>query len=295
MLNKLKNFILFLLAIIISFGSSVAMPLMAYAQNDNNAQYNAQYNDQDYSHYNDQDYDQYYEQYYGDTLLDEYIEEHYSGKTTVTIAVSRPIANSRAAIDVTNLYTGHTFIRLDFGSGGGIGNGGSGGGGDVIVRGFTAVYNWTLWDVINNVTVEGVIRDESTRDWNAAIVYEITPEQANAIKKFIDEFNVNEFNMIFNNCITFAVNALEAAGISPPTQEHNWTLPPRDEIIAAMPFYVIDKATAANLLLSRIYYGYTPADAVQDFKSDANCILKYDGAIHEITQENRPPVFSSDN
>ena len=204
-----------------------------------------------------------------DTLLTEYINEHYPGKITVAIATSRPIANSRVAFDPSKKSAGHTSVRLDYGDG------------NFIVRGFTPANEMSILELIDNVTVEGRLMDEAIHDWNAAIVYEITLEQAHKIEDYIDNFDLKHFNAIFNNCTTFAVKALMAADIPPPTREHNWTLPGRDEIIEVLPVYVFNKEAFVNGLLSRIYCGYTPADAVQDFKANENCILKYDGALHK--------------
>ena len=207
--------------------------------------------------------------YYGDTLLDEYIAENYAGKITVAIAAQRMIPNSRLAFDLVEMLPGHTIIRLDTG------------GGEVIVVGFTSVNTLSLQDIMYNTTVEGSLKDETGRDWNAAIIYEITDAQAHAIKEYIENFDDVQFNLIFNNCTTFAVNALAAAGLPPPTEKHYWTLPSRAEVFESLPDFVPFKEKFVNELMSRIYHGYTPADAVQDFKSDPNCILKYDGALHK--------------
>ena len=90
-------------------------------------------------------------------------------------------------------------------------------------------------EILNNKTVQGKIFDDSGHEWNAAVVYEITLDQANQIKEFILNFNVNEYNMTTNNCTTFAVDALAAAEITLPTVEHNWTLPDRKTIIDNLP------------------------------------------------------------
>ena len=238
---KGKRILSVLLAFAFVFGTFTAIPTTVFAQDDAEL----------------------------DTLLDEYIEENYYGKITVTIAASRPIANSRAVFNIEDMSAGHTYIRLDFGDG------------NVMIRGFSPIDDLSVLAVMNNTTVEGKLEDKATKDWNAAIVYEITLEQANAIKDYADSFDPANFNIIFNNCTTFAVNALMTAGISPPTEKHNWIFPTRDEAIAAMPPYILDKERFVNELLSRIYYGYTPADAVQDFKSNANCILKYNGTLHK--------------
>ena len=243
MQSKSKRLLPALLAFVLVFGMFAAMPLAVFAQ--------------DVTEQDD------------DTLLAEYIGEYYSGRITVAIATSRPVANSRVAVDLSKMSAGHTSIRLDFGDG------------NFIVRGFTPENDLSPMEIVNNTTVKGRLMEEAIHDWNAAIVYEITLEQANKIEDYIENFDTNYFNTIFRNCTTFAVNALIAADIPPPTVEHNWTMPTRDEIIEALPLYVFYKETFANELLSRIYYGYTPADAVQDFKSNENCILKYDGALHK--------------
>ena len=208
-------------------------------------------------------------QFYGDTLLDEYIEENYHGKITVTIAASRPVENSRIAVDAKSLDAGHTFIRLDSG------------GGDVIVKGFSGAYKMSHTEFINNATIEGALADEAGHEWNAAVVYEITLEQANRVKAYIDGFDIAHFNVVSDNCTKFAVGALIAAGIEPPTREHVWTLPPRDEVLKGIPSFIPNKEMLADVLLNIAYYGYTPADAVQDFKAAPNCVLKYDGALHK--------------
>ena len=207
-------------------------------------------------------------EYCGDTLLMNYISQNFSGRITVTIAALRPVANSRVVINIENHDSGHTFVRLDFGDG------------NVIARGFYS-YGMTIAQTINNTSIKGELKDDSTHDWNAAVVYEITLDQAGRIKDYINSFDVDDFRVVSSNCTTFAVNALASAGISPPTQKHKWTLPNRNEIIAALPFYILDKSTVANQFLNKTYYGYSPADAVQDFKSNENCILKYDGVLRK--------------
>ena len=209
----------------------------------------------------------YISEYHGDTSLAKYIGENYHGKVTVAIAASRPIANSRVVIDVNNQNSGHTFVRLDFGDG------------NVVARGFYA-YGYVIDQILGNKSIKGELRDDSSHEWNAAIVYEITLAQANEIEAYMENFDAGDFRVVSNNCTKFAVDALAAAGIFPPTQKHKWTLPSRDEVIAYLPDIIPDKGAIADQLLKMIYYGYSPADAVQDFKSDPNCILKYDGKLH---------------
>ena len=49
--------------------------------------------------------------------------------------------------------------------------------------------------------------------------------QYNSIKEFISEYD-EKYNMVNNNCTTFAVQALKAGGITSPITAHDWVLPP---------------------------------------------------------------------
>jgi hypothetical protein len=188
-------------------------------------------------------------------LLDEWIEENYAGKITVTIAAARPIANSRQAIDNGGLYSGHSFIVLYFGEG------------EPIYRGFyppsEGLSGKQLLFVENVISV---INNDKDREWNIAKTYIINEEQAKNILSFIGNYD-REYNMASNNCTTWAVDVLEAGSINAPTKEHKWLLPDnaKQKIVDRIPWYVFGKKEKAQNMIDKLS-GYSPADAVQDIK-----------------------------
>lgn len=203
-----------------------------------------------------------------DKDLDDYINQNYGGKVTVTIVAARPVENSRQAVDFDTGDVGHTFIRIDYGDG------------RVIYKGFYPSSPLSTEQILKKEDVAGRLVDDSGHDWNAAVVYEITSDQADKIVNFIEGYGEN-YNMVSNNCTTFAVGALAAAGIKSPTSEHKWTLPDntRQMIIDNLPSDKWFKGATADSLIGGLK-GYTPADAVQDFKNNPNHVLKYGGKTH---------------
>ena len=163
---------------------------------------------------------------------------------------------------------GHTFIRLDYGDG------------NVIYRGFYPSNPLTTEQILRKEDVGGIIRNDSEHDWNAAITFEIDKKQADKIYGFINDFDKN-YNMVSMNCTTFAVLALKEAGIKAPTEEHQWTVPENlhQIIVNNLPDNKILKGVVANRLLNGLK-GYSPADAVQDFKNHSKYALKYGGHVY---------------
>ena len=203
-----------------------------------------------------------------DKELDDYINENYFEKITVTIVAERPVENSRIAVDLETGDVGHTFIRLDYGNG------------TVIYKGFYPSNPLTTEQILKKENVDGTIINDSNHDWNAAVTFEITKEQADKINKFMNDFD-KKYNMVSMNCTTFAVKALKAAGIESPTSEHKWTMPDNVHqlIVDNLPSDKWFKDATATFLLDGLK-GYSPADAVQDFKNASKYVLKYGGKIH---------------
>ena len=96
--------------------------------------------------------------------------------------------------------------------------------------------------------------------------------------------NNKEYNIETYNCTTFAVEALEYAGIGGnfmPIREHDWTLP-NDMVrqlknYSALPSYIgsVEASIAIRVSMGN-NYGYTPADAAQDLKkAEGEVLLKY--------------------
>ena len=216
--------------------------------------------------------------------LDEYINNNYAGQKSITIVISRPVANSRDAATIENgkLNNGHSFIRLDDGNG------------NVQYIGFGPVSS-SISDMILGNNVEGHFIDDSQSDWNVAKIYTITDEQYSAISEYISKVKSENkaYNIETNNCTTFAVNVSKIAGAASGNfmtiREHKWSLPSNmEEQLAnysALPSW-LSPNIAAFVIKNTMgnFYGYTPADAAQDLKSaEGVVLLKYDGSIKTIT------------
>ncbi len=181
--------------------------------------------------------------------IDDYMNKNYIGKITVTFLVCTPIFGSRTVIDWSNYEVGHTFIRLDYGNG------------DVFYKGFYPKVGLTEEQIKNRVDVLGEVHDDDdTHKWNVAKIYEITKEDADKIKNFADNYN-KKYNMVKNNCTTFAVQCLGIAGISSPTSKYFWKL--KSGFVG-----LLSKTVSLVLRL----YGYTPSNAAQDIIGTANTV-----------------------
>jgi len=210
-----------------------------------------------------------------DEDLDKYVNDNYSGKVTVTIAASRPVENSRIAVNLDTMDVGHTFVRIDYGDG------------RVIYRGFYPANTLSTDEILTKTNVDGIVVDDATHDWNAAVTYEITVEQADDMVSFIDNYD-SEYNMVTNNCTTFGAKVLESGGVEVPTSEHKWTLPAnaKQMVVDYLPSEKLFKGVVANYLISGLY-GYSPADAVQDFKNSPQHVLKYGGSTYVASNKHK--------
>lgn len=173
-------------------------------------------------------------------------------KITVTFCVAAPEEGSRNAI-ADGQDVGHTFFIIDYGNG------------TTYSRGFYPNGPLSSKQIIFKKDVTGVVRDDTNHGYNESITYQITGEQADQLVKFVNDYN-KKYNMVNNNCTTFAVKALQSIGIDVPTTEHTWTLPDNINNIAGVPKWVLSLLGAYNLK------GYSPADAAMDIKEyKANC------------------------
>lgn len=171
---------------------------------------------------------------------------------TVTFCVDAPEEGSRNAIN-DNLDVGHTFIIIDYGNG------------TTYSRGFYPQNPLSTDEIISKIDVTGEVRDDATHGYNESITYQITEEQANQLLEFANNYDQN-YNMVNNNCTTFAVEALQSIGIDVPTTEHTWTLPDNIDEIAGVPKFILYFLGAYNLK------GYSPGDAAMDIREyKENC------------------------
>ncbi|MDR1066349.1 MAG: HINT domain-containing protein [Clostridiales bacterium] len=201
--------------------------------------------------------------------LDDYINQTYPKKNTVAIVAQCPVENSRVAVDFASGDVGHTFVRIGYDDG------------SVIYKGFYPAKALSVEEILKKVDVDGMISDDSAHDWNAAVVCEIDKEKADEIADFMNNYN-EKYNMVSNNCSTVAVKAFKLAGTGSPTSEHKWTLPEnsREMIISGLPEGSKFKGLKATIALSGLN-GYTPADAVEDFKARPVCVTKSGGLVKE--------------
>ncbi|MGI6668769.1 MAG: RHS repeat-associated core domain-containing protein [Acetivibrionales bacterium] len=203
-----------------------------------------------------------------DAVLDQYISDNYAGKITVTIVVAQPVPGSRQAIDSDfSGDVGHTFIRLDFGDG------------RVIYKGFYPKDPLTSEQILNRENVTGQINDDSEHGWNVAQVFVIDQNQAEKIEKFINNYG-KDYNMVSNNCTTFAVDALKSAGIKSPTSAHKWTLPDGAHklLVDNLPKEIRFKNIVAWWLLNGLK-GYSPGDAGEDIRDNTGAIINTNGTV----------------
>ena len=156
--------------------------------------------------------------------------------------------SGREVINWNDSEVGHTFIRLDYGNG------------NIIYRGFYPKVGLSKNQIINRNDVLGKVKNDENHCWDIAKIYEITNDEANKIKDFIDDYN-EKYNMVKNNCTTFAVKSLGAAGIFSPTSKYFWKL--KRGFLGSL--------SKVGSFAFRLY-GYTPSNAAQDIRRSANIL-----------------------
>ena len=73
-----------------------------------------------------------------------------------------------------------------------------------------------IWEALG-VETEGVVQDDTTRpDTSNSVRYDITEEQYEAVKAYIEAFEGQPYDLYAQNCAHFAKGGVEAAGIEPP-------------------------------------------------------------------------------
>lgn len=149
--------------------------------------------------------------------------------------------------------SGHTFIIIDYGNG------------TTYYRGFWPLNALTYKQIANQKDVPGEVRNDSGHSYNESITYQITEEQADQLLEFANNYD-RKYNMVENNCTTFAVEALQSIGINVPTTEHTWTLPDNIAEITGVSEKILGRMKVYEL------EGYSPADAAMDIREyKENC------------------------
>ncbi len=174
---------------------------------------------------------------------------------TVTFCVDTPNPGTRVVIG-KDMDVGHTFLKIEYS--------------DELCYTFGFYPNEPLnyLQIVMKSDVEGIIIDDTNHTYEQSISYQITIEQANQLIEYANNYE-KEYNMVKNNCTTFAVEALESIGIEVPIDEYIWNLPDNIyEITGCYKWFI--KACGGYKLK-----GYNPADAAVDIAEfNAECDLE---------------------
>ena len=128
------------------------------------------------------------------------------------------------------------------------------------------VFILTRTDIIFQRSIKGGVENDNGHEYNEYLTYEITREQADQLLEFAQNYD-EKYNVVTNNCTTFAVDALKSIGINVPTTEKTWTLPDNIEEMIGCNEYII------RFLGGYDIQGYSPADAAADiaeYKADCD-------------------------
>lgn len=221
-----------------------------------------------------------------EALLDKYINENYAGQANVAILINRPVANSRdvGAVKDGELVNGHAFIRLDDGNG------------NVDYIGFAANPSAELGikEMLFNVDVDSVFKDDSSYDWHVGKVFSLNNRQYELVSDYISYVKEKrpKYNTVRRNCVDFAISVIESAGIQVNTTNikmHTWKIPNnfKEQIVTYKAYPKKLPVGVADVLAKvrfGLFYGHTPADAAQDMKkSSGTTLLKYNDNIEVLT------------
>jgi RHS repeat-associated protein len=185
----------------------------------------------------------------------------------VAIAVNSPVSlNSTMAFDLKTMSAGHTFVELYKD------------GRKTVARGFGSYSPSTVVVAVSRVTVKGIIKDEKLKRRSITIFYTITRKQYQKIYDYLYMKKVPKYNIVSYNCTTFAIGALEVAGIRHRFKKHFWNLGKKTYLLAGTTFtfgeitFSISKnilskgaiAISAFILSFSSSYGYYPARLAYD-------------------------------
>ena len=224
--------------------------------------------------------------------FDAYQEAIFGDKATLTVFVDQPYINSRSVInfDDPDEYVGHTYVGIDYGDTEEYAgfwpfvidkNGHAEGYGTMraifrksvngMIRMTGGVY---ITDGKNDNVFEKVDYNEKDHKWDIARTFSINTSDVGKLKKYSKDYK-HKYNMVSNNCTTFAINTLNHFELSPIISAHRWTY-----------------GDGMLNWLAGTYYGFSPADAGQDIRDNyddyiywEDCKLK-DGTTVKAVYDN---------
>ena len=185
----------------------------------------------------------------------------------VALAVQSPVSlNSTVAFNFKNLSAGHTYIEL-FKDGK-----------RICTRGFLSATTSTMLVALSRITFNGKIRNEPSLSRSISVSYNINRKQYDKIYNYLYQTKPPKYNVITYNCTTFAIGALEKAGIKHHFKKHFWNMGKGFYITVGSALVIggltmIYKSkivgmaiiTVASLVLSfSLSYGYYPARLAYD-------------------------------
>ncbi|HEY9061990.1 MAG TPA: RHS repeat-associated core domain-containing protein [Pseudobacteroides sp.] len=137
---------------------------------------------------------------YNNILLDNFMNEYYTGEVTLTILVDQPVPGSLNPLGGDGF--GHAFIRLEYYEGS-----------SRIIKYIGFYPSAGTSDGERFFGVEGFLRDDNNHRWNIGKIYKISYESA---KKIVNEVipqyeNGRTWSALGTNCIDFAQDSLKVA------------------------------------------------------------------------------------
>lgn len=207
-----------------------------------------------------------------------YKKHKYGERPTITVFVQQAYNNSRSVInfDDQERYVGHTYVGIDYNET------------DKYYAGFYPLNGYGTWNAIRRATVKGAVvttdntyattgkksdindtqyNDDSTHPWDVAYTYEISADKIDDLKSFASNYT-KEYNMVTNNCTSFAVESLKKLGINPSIYSHVWQYSEGEGIGG----FFAD-------IFAHTYSGYSPADAGQDIRANYSDYIEYTSSV----------------
>lgn len=200
--------------------------------------------------------------------FDHYKQFKYGEKTTFTIFVDQPYVGSREVINPNDLneFVGHTYVGIDSGKN------------YKEYVGFWPLNDYGVSEAVTRKTVYGCIRMqgrafftygtnseeidpfktsgnvyfESNHKWDIAYVCTKDNLELGVLNEYASNY-ILPYNMMSNNCTTFAADVMEYLGIKPVVYMHPWQS--SEKWYYSLALYLF------------MFSGYSPADAGEDIRS----------------------------
>lgn len=190
-------------------------------------------------------------------MYEKYDSQGFSGYTLV-MAIKQPVPGARDVADA-NLETGHAFIRLAKS-------------GD---NAWTSYFSYNVDDVTEteNTIAKVDIHKDAVNDFTVAKVFKISEQDANNVEAYLWENykTMKEYDIGFNNCITFVLNAVKQAHIpdsSVGIAARKWVVPEHIKNNPLVTYYIN--------LKTKEYFGFSAGDAAEDLKLTGGVIYYKD-------------------